>query len=401
MLLPDGVAAIFPYPANWTTSITESREYKTDIMRSRDGTEQRRAMRSKPRKSISFDVLLDGADAANFDYLMTALQPHIWMLPLWHRQRRLAAEATTGSDVLQFDSPLSHEARSGDYLILECNGKMLMQQIYAVAADRLSVTLVDELEVSLSAFTKIYPADRAQLRSSFNARRITSGVLQASLDFSCLVDGSGPHVLTTSPDMVLGAVEVLIRPINWVTSPELGYNWAPVIVDAELGPTAYETDGDLAVNTRQGEILTESRDEVDWWLAFFDRVRGRQVPFLMPTWFDLHLHEPVTPGATFEVPGIELGTYLPGNPVHTHLMVRLHDGSLAFYEIVFLTANPDEGVTVITTAKSWDQLYQPWTCLQACIVTVCRLASDILQINWITDEVAKITLAVQTIEDVA
>ncbi|QSR34760.1 hypothetical protein CFI10_07080 [Marinobacterium iners] len=402
MPLPNNVAAIFPYPANWTSPLIEGRDYKTDVMRSRDGTEQRRALRSKPRKNVSFEVLLEGRDAANFDYLMTALQPHVLLLPMWQRSHRLAVAVSAGGNTLQLTQPVSYERRSGDYLVLHRNGEEPeAQQIETVAADRLSVTLVDTLESNWPAFTSVYPAELAQLRSRFTGRRLTSGLLRAGLDFSCLVDSRAPGTSSLTADLVISDLEVLIRPVNWGSTPEIGYNWAPVMVDAELGPSAYETDGDVAIRTRKGEVLTESRDEVDWWLAFFDRCRGRQRPFLMPTWFDLHLQTPVTPGAIFEVPGTELGMYLSSDPVHTHLMVRKRDRSLAFFEITALTANLNDGVTVITTTESWGEAYAPWECVQASLVTVCRLASDRLEVEWITDEVAKCAIAVQIVEDVA
>lgn len=402
MPLPENIATVFPYPANWASPVTEGREYKTDVMRSRDGTEQRRALRSKPRKNVSFQVLLEGAEAASFDYLMTALQPHLWLLPMWQRPHRLTTEVSSGGSALEFDVPLSYEARSGDYLVLHREGvNPEAQQINTIAADRLSVTLVDALESDWPAFTHVYPAEAAQLRDGVNGRRITSGVLRAGLDFSCLVDSRTAIESELTFDLMIGDLEVLTHQPNWINSLNVGFDWAPIMIDTQMGSTAYETDGDLASNTRKCEVIVESRDEVDWWLAFFDRCRGRQVPFLMPTWVDLNLEAPVSPGAVFEVPGTALGLYLLDNPIYTHLMLRLHDGNQAYFEIQSLTPDGVLDVTVISTVESWGQAYNPWECVQACLVNTCRMASDRLEINWVTDEVAKITFAVQTVEAVA
>ncbi|WP_027855202.1 hypothetical protein [Marinobacterium litorale] len=402
MPLPSTTAAIFRFPHNWSSSVTESREYKTDVMRSRDGTEQRRAMRSKPRKSLSFDVLLDGNDATALDYMLYALQPHVWLLPQWHRQRRLASSAATGTDILVLDQPVAYDAQAGDYLVLMRTGQEPeAQTIAAIAGDRVTITLVDTLEADWSTYSAVYPAVPAQINGAASGKRLTSGVLRLPLSFSYIVDSRPPVSSTLTADDTIGDLEVLVRPINWVNSPEAGYAWVPMMIDAQIGPTAYETDGDLPPNTRKGEVTTETRAETDWWLAFFDRCRGRQRPFLMPTWWDINLQDPLTAGATFEVPGTELGTYLTGDPIHTHLMVRKRDRSLAFFEITALTANVNDGVTVITTTEAWAEAYEPWECVQACLVSVCRLASDRLEIEWITDEVAKFAIAIQIVEDVA
>ncbi|SIQ31038.1 hypothetical protein [Marinobacterium stanieri] len=401
MPLPENIAAIFPYPASWTDSITEGREYKTDIMRSRDGKEQRRALRSKPRKSLSFDVLLEGTEASNFDYLMTGLQPHRWLLPMWQRPRRLTTAVSAGGNTLQFAAPVSYELRSGDYLVLHREGaEPEAQQVDTVSGDRLSVTLTDVLEADWPAHSHVYPTEAAQLHKGNSGRYITSGVLRANMNFNCLVDARAPVEPELTFDLMIGALEVLTHPINWVNSLDVGYDWEPVLIDADIGPTAYETDGDLASQTRKCEVLTETSDEVDWWFAFFDRCRGRQVPFLMPTWVDLGLEAPASPGATFEVPGTALGLYLLDNPTYTHLMLRLHSGNQAYYEIQAVAPDFELGVTVITTAESWGEAYNPWECVQACLVNTCRLASDRMEISWVTDEVAKITFAVKTVEDV-
>ncbi|WKE65080.1 hypothetical protein PVT67_15665 [Gallaecimonas kandeliae] len=402
MPLPAGAAAIFPFAADWSSPVRETREYKTDIIPARSGTEQRRALRSKPRQGLAFDLVLDGSDANAFDYQLYALQPHYWLLPLWQRQRRLAAPALTGANTLVLDQPLAFEAQAGDDLVLMRAGQAPeAQQIESLSTDRKTITLADVLAADWPQHASLYPASQAQLTQTFNATRPTAGLVKASLAFELKVDNRAPAASSLSSDLTIGGLEVLQRGINWVDAPEVGFTWAPQRIDGGNGPTSYVTVGDLAPNTRKGTVSCDSRDELDWWLAFFDRCRGRQKPFLMPTWLDLNLQQPLTAGATFEVAGTELGTYLADDPVHSHLMVRLWDGSLAFFAITGLTVNAADGVTVINTAEAWGEAYNPWQCLQACLVTSCRLASDRLEVEWVTDEVASFALAVQLVEDVA
>jgi hypothetical protein len=50
-VLTPAAARLWPYAPDWSRSFDVTRSYKTDIFTSRDGTEQRRAIRDAPRLS--------------------------------------------------------------------------------------------------------------------------------------------------------------------------------------------------------------------------------------------------------------------------------------------------------------------------------------------------------------
>ncbi|AFJ02015.1 hypothetical protein Q7C_846 [Methylophaga frappieri] len=400
MALPDGVSAVFPFAPDWSDPVQESFAYKTNVLRSRDMTGQWRGLRSKPREQLNYTILLGADDAASFDYRFGRLQPYTWMLPQWSRRRFLASAATIGTNTLLLDGPVSYLARAGDeYILMLGDVEPEVVAIESISGDRLTLTLTSALDSSWPSRAKVYPAWRAQVAGEMEAEWISSHVMRCPVSFRRLVDNRAPEASSLTADETLNSLEVLVRPVDWSKPINVTYDWVPDYIDAEVGPFESVVRGLISRRLRKGEVLCESRDEVDWWLAFLDRRSGQRVPFMMPTWLgDLQLQQPLSAGIDFEVAGTDLGMFSPSSGTYTHLMIRKKNGSVAFFEVSTIAADFGLGVSTVTTVEDWDESYGPWECSQISFVTVCHLASDGFTVSWITDEVARINLAVMTEE---
>jgi hypothetical protein len=399
MTLPQGVLAVFPFGPDWTEPVEESFAYKTNVLRSRDMTGQWRGLRSKPREQVSYTALLGEDEAASFDYRFGRLQPYTWMVPQWARRRFLAANANAGTNTLVLDGTVSYHAREGDeYILMLDDAEPEVVTVDSISVDRLTLTLTDTLNNNWPSRTKVYPAWRAQVAGELEAEWISSDVMRSPVSFRRLVDSRAPEASSLTAEASLNSLEVLIRPVDWSQPINVTYDWTPDFIDAEVGPFESVVRGLISRRMRKGEVLCESRDDVDWWLAFLARRRGQQVPFIMPTWLgDLQLQNPVS-AFDFEVSGTDLGRFAPAAGIYTHLMVRKKDGNLAFFEVAAISADFGLGVSIVTTVEPWDESYGPWECSQVSFVTVCHLASDGFTVSWITDEVARINLAVMAEE---
>ncbi|WP_420553971.1 hypothetical protein [Neptuniibacter marinus] len=399
MTLPTGVAAVFPFSPDWSTPVKQLREFKTDVITSRDGTEQRRALRSKPRDYIEYQVLLDGHDSARLDYYLWALQPHVLMLPIWPSKRYLSLSVDAGESVLVLDKPVGDGSQVGDeWVLVNDNQEPEVFALQSISGDGLTLGAAQPMSSDWSKKSAVYPAWRVHVNGDIGASKLTSSVMRAPLSFKRLVGSYEPFSWTAEAELTIDGLEVLLRKMNWNNAVSTEHQWSAQFVDSQSGPFTYELTSSLPVRVYKGTALEVGRDEVSWYQAFFDRVRGRQTPFLMPTWQnDLQLQTPV--GLTdFEVAGTELGRFMPTGPIHSHLMLRKRDGSFAFFAVQSIEADYTLGVTSIATVEPWDELYGPEDCLFVCFVNTVRLVSDTLSISWVTDDVANISLAVQTVE---
>jgi|GEM_PF-6124765 len=402
MALPKDVRALFPFKPDWKSPVEETYEFKTNVLRSRDMTGQWRGLRSKPRERVQYQVQLAGDEAANFQYRMHHSQPYTWLLPQWPRVRILSASADLGTNTLVLAKPVSYLAAVGDEYVLIPDDPLLEPEVItvdAISGDRLTLTTLNPLTANWSSGARIYPAWRCLVGGESSAEWVTSKVLQANMAFRRLVTDLEPVSPSLSADATVGGMEVLTRRLNWASGQNATFQWLPEYVDSEVGPFSGIVRGLQAGQIRQGEVVCKSRDEVDWWLAFFNRRKGQRVPFKMPTWLgDLPLHDPIN-SVDFEVSTSDLGRFAPELTMYSHLMVLKKDGSFAFFEISSFTPDFTNGVTIVSTVESWGESYGPWEAPMAGLVTNSHLASDSLTVTWLTDEVARISLSVKS-EDI-
>lgn len=85
---------------NLTDSIIEEYGYMTGLMTSRDGTEQRRALRRHPVGSLEFSIMLNGREAWEALTRLHGHHPDTWVVPLWQHARRLTSAVTAGDSTL-------------------------------------------------------------------------------------------------------------------------------------------------------------------------------------------------------------------------------------------------------------------------------------------------------------
>jgi hypothetical protein len=93
---------IFAFPPNWESPVTETLSFYTDILESRDGTEQRIIMRAKPRYTVEYTLL--ESDMNQFDGFAVGWGEHEFVLPLWWLKTRLLHGAAADESTVYCDA---------------------------------------------------------------------------------------------------------------------------------------------------------------------------------------------------------------------------------------------------------------------------------------------------------
>jgi hypothetical protein len=93
---------LFAFPPNWGQGMTEKLEWKTDILRSFSGSEQRRILRRNPRRSFTYTLRVWRDEAQAFDNILWGWQKKYYGLPVWTDKARLTATATSGDAAIAF-----------------------------------------------------------------------------------------------------------------------------------------------------------------------------------------------------------------------------------------------------------------------------------------------------------
>src|SRR5690606_12666232 len=95
---------VWPFPPHWSTPSVESLDCRTDIITSYDGSEQRVALRSKPRRAFEYSSTLVKSDSAIASNLLFGWHNRNFAVPLWTDKSILTSPAAAGDEELQLST---------------------------------------------------------------------------------------------------------------------------------------------------------------------------------------------------------------------------------------------------------------------------------------------------------
>jgi hypothetical protein len=94
---------VWSFEPNWSSTVTETLEWLTDVMTSPSGSEQRRTLRYLPRRFYEFTTMLVDAERRFFDNLLIRSGSARWYMPLWQDTNVITADRPLGSAFIPTD----------------------------------------------------------------------------------------------------------------------------------------------------------------------------------------------------------------------------------------------------------------------------------------------------------
>lgn len=273
-------------------------EWRTDVLQSQ-ASEQRIALRSRPREIVTFQHRCDALGMARAAELVRAGVAGEWRVPLWHMAVQPTGDVAQGATEIALDTNVA-DFRAGDAVAIAVDGREAsLAEIADIEADRL--ILVEPLSAQLPAATV------AAQRVSIAPVRI--GVLSAPVEIARRRQSDGmitaTFLLRDAPDLTAPVLQnYLGRPVQ--TDPSLtrspitaSLRRAVEYVDNGFGPVVVEPLRDLF---ERGEAITlKALGAAERWALrrWLWSLRGRQTSFWLPTWGrELQLRTAMTSGST-------------------------------------------------------------------------------------------------------
>lgn len=286
---------VFTVLPNWKDGILERVAYLTDVLTSERATEQRRALRSKPRRSIEANFARTRAiqdRLANF-FTGTGAQP--FLVPLWFEQHRLGVTVSPATTSLAFPSGdlAQREFRDGDVaIIIDKNPDVFdIVEIGAVNLLTQTIELASGITQEWHAASRIIPLRLARLIDRPSMSNRTDEVGTTAVRFE-LIDGD-----------IGGAswgfcVPLLKLEPNWGQSVEHGYERLIFPMDNQIASQYMVDPSDQTLVTQRANYTLRFRDQVRYLRDFINQAMGRAMRFYAPTYTD-----DVQPVDDFEIPG--------------------------------------------------------------------------------------------------
>lgn len=341
------LADILPIEAN--TGIVETFMWMTDVLPNYDGSEQRIALRGRPRRSldISLDLLDDADRKALYDkiYKTAALT---LITPIHQYQSVLKKDTVIGDNKIYCNPRLADIREGEDIIVRDRTGAMFFYRAQAVNDDHVVIS---------TAFSQVIRARGAKVVGGFAGRlpnmtalsmQSKSGKASIKVEFvnprDQLAYPNYPIALPTYGDHVM----LLRRPL--ASDAEEAFDAGLEVIDNGTGRPAQYTAWDqrYVQGARQYLINTMfDRDEIQFWRTFLDYCRGQQRTFLTPTYrADLVPVEGAELlGSQIEVQGSEYATQY--FPIGTYRWIEIEYGDGLVHQTRVSSVENNGGSTVV------------------------------------------------------
>jgi hypothetical protein len=382
-----GVARLWPYIPNWSSGFDVTRSFLTDINVSRDGTEQRRALRTEPRISAAYRTVVSGADRRAATQHLLEWQNSPVAVPDFARWARLTASAAAGTSTLTID-PLPAWAAADQLLVLCGTGSDLeMVRVASVLGN--DITTDDPLVGSWGNGSVIRPAFFGLFSGEMASSRMNRDAAEFSVEVRSYPGGEPPRATGTAWD-TFNSKEVFTLMPDYASPPSLTHVWPVEQIDYGRGRTAEFRP--IEVPSRRLEVEFSGQDatataEIE---QFFDRHLGRRNAFYMPTWeADLVLAQNAS-GTTIRVTG-DLTTLETLDAI----AVCLTDGTQLYRSLS--NAALISGNTQFTVSSSWPVTLTASNVARISWMPLWRFASDEMTASWRTPRAANVHLGVQQV----
>jgi len=382
----------FFYPPNWRDGVTESLEWRTSVSQSRSGQEQRQRIRSKPRRSWSYSIQLQGDRSRQAFFDITGYQNRAYGVPIWADRSELTAQATGGTSVLQVATSNKGFAVGG-VLFVRSGDTIETHEVYAITQS--SVAVKKPITSTFPAGAEVYPVAVAKLPQSVSARRVTDNMLQSTVEFQALPQDTDSWLPTSTP-VLLDGFEIIDRRPNWSQPIGITFEYEADEIDYLSGVSLRAPSREYPSSMFRLRYMINGRAEMSAFRAMLGRLAGRHTP----AWVNIHASDFVVIGTV--VSGGAGATFADN---HSDLIdPARHPVSVAFRtrsngtvvnRLSSLTMDGDE--IDAQFAASFAIQIEPDDLMMASFCPLCRLASDRVSIRWLTNELAECELTFQMV----
>ncbi len=334
---------VWTIPTNWERGITEEVSYRTEVITSRDGTEQRIAQRVNPRYLFRFGVRVGRNRAAELERLLVRRQAWNYRFP-HPRAATLLARGDPGADGF--------------------SGRFDGEPVVTARTDR-----VLDLELAIKVNPGVYGGDY-----------LTSIVYPEPYE---------RHI---------GGFEIFPLKPNWADPVRITFGQVSEMLDLQRGVTGFNTPQRFTTRTIQCGFMIRNEDQENALRGLFQRMRGQQGEFFMadPLTAQIIPTASIADGASFfTLPGREVFDRFSSEQIYRNMLFTTRTGGFArkISSVTLVGGNTRVTFTSTMPATALSDIISVQWLLRM------RFAADTMVFDWDTDRVGRTTLTLRALED--
>ena len=392
-----------PFWPNWSSPVRVIYEFKTEVITSRLGYEQRIAYRQSPRKSVEFEVLqIDGAVAKHraFRDLMRASQKAVVVVPEFPRRAFFDIDVAPDDSGFAM-SNIPEWIYPGKKIILTDGLSSELLTVNTVGGGIVSVTSYIGGYWSASN-SSIIAALSCYLGDSISGKVYLPTVTAHSIAAKQFPGDELPAASDGgSPGAIFDGREIFPFIPDWKTEFELNMQWPVDQVDYEYGTIIRLPIIDFPAQALKMSFWDQTEDKVDLARQFFTRMLGMQGEFFCPTFESDIVLKTVTPAGlnTVRIAGQDFYQTYVNSDACTAVMFYQADGSTFPAKVisVYMVNDFDGADTFMEFADNLPAAVGLTNTRMISWLFLARFGTDSLSVEWETLTVARYDMAVQTV----
>lgn len=380
--MPFSTYPVWSFPPNWDAGVLERLEFKTDVLASETGHEQRVSRRLTPRRFLEASFLLHATNRQYYVNMLAKNGAKVWVVPLWHQVAKLTATALAGGTSLTFDTTY-REYAAGNYVMLRGPNAQAWEVVEVAAVASGGLTVASALENEWPAGTWVYPAVLGRLENTTRTSKKTDRLSELRAMFQ--IAQTNAYSSAWVPDTYRDLNVIAVRPDD---SEDLTHEHLRLLetIDNLNGiPLNYDVAG-REFRKLQYRWSFKGRDKNDELRRTLYWLRGRARAVWLPTYMDdFTLASDIAAGAT---------TISVNNAGFARLAVlgegyqdiRIETKGRVVYNRRITAADEISGaVEVLTLDSALPDAISVDQCACISLMTIARLDQDLIEISHATD----------------
>lgn len=374
---------VWMFPPNWETPIVERLEWRTDILSSETGYEQRVSRRITPRRYFEAQFLIQSSDRQAFEILVATKGAQVWLIPVWQDVTRLTATASVGTDTLALDTRW-REFTVGEAVIIRGQKLNSWEAGIIIAKTDTSLQLSANLEATWTRTgCYVYPAKLARINLPITARKKTDRAVDVTVPWQLEQANNHPSGTTLATFLSYGVFDT--KPDD-SEDMEFSYERFLSVLDNDLAIADVLDTASQGFVVQSHRWLFEGREKSNQFRQLLTYLRGRGVAVWLPTFMeDFTLVENATSGDTLiTVKNVGYTAFSARRVGRQDVRVELKDGTI-FHRHINSSAILDADRETLTFSVALANTFTPHQVKFISFMQLSRMTEDAVEITHPTD----------------
>jgi len=361
---------LFPWVPNW--EFIEKLSWFTDVLKTRQG-EQRIALRDAPRQAYSFQFWLDEQQFTAAKIMADKWNYRVWGLPVWIESA--ITSANIGATEIVFDTTNADWREGGLGAFRASDTDFEIFEVVSIVTNQITIKL--PLAKAWNN-AHIFPVRLARTPEGIEFGHPVNNRIYNEMTADFLVEDS--VYLGESDFALYDGYEVYEDTNARVSAISERIRLPQVEFDNGQGPVAYEQTCDYSDFAMTLGKMAEGKADTWRWRQWLHSRKGRQKPFLLPSWNrDLMPIEPITGS------GIILICKATNLPLYGEFPLRVRiemKSGVIYYRKIIGAESGDPGKENVFLDECLGVAYNPEDFKWVSYLYLTRLNTDTVEIKY-------------------